>query len=423
MSTTTAVAAHPATSRYIPAALFTGALFAGFYESLFPNFGFGSGYEMASIARSIAASGTFGNPFHPFVTGPTASNPPLYPLFLAALMKICNGPSFVMVAVAVNILLNALTAALLPRVSRAFFGDPLPGVFAGVLWIFVMRLMPPWDTGFTIAAVVLFYLIAVREVERGQSGVRSGILGGILTLLNPATALIFFPWVLYLIRSRRGVRFATAVLVTVVVSNLPWMARNYQVLHSPVLRTNFGYTIYSSNNDCAEPSLYRELHNGCYHDHHPAGSASEAQLMVTLGEAQFDRLRTADTFRWIRSHGARFGQLTLARIREFWFPNPETFPRTAYAIWAVTLLSLPGIFLMARGREPVTWYTLAVWFAYPLLYYIVVSADRYRFPLLTTSLLPAGYFLARLYSFHWQGGARREHWPATTVLPPAVQGG
>src|SRR4051794_25040894 len=75
--------------RYLAAVLFLCGILPGFYEFRYPvNYGFGRGFEMAAIARNVVDSGTFGNPFEPQVTGPTASNPPLYPLFLAGLMRV-----------------------------------------------------------------------------------------------------------------------------------------------------------------------------------------------------------------------------------------------------------------------------------------------------------------------------------------------
>ena len=59
---------------------------------------------------------------------------------------------------------------------------------------------------------------------------------------------------------------------------------------------------------------------------------------------------------------------------------------------------------MARQREPVTKYVLFVSLIYPLMYYIVVSCDRYRYPILWASHLPAGYCIAAL--FDWIGRLR-----------------
>ena len=57
---------------------------------------------------------------------------------------------------------------------------------------------------------------------------------------------------------------------------------------------------------------------------------------------------------------------------------------------------MPGLIVMARRREPVTKFVLVVLLVYPLMYYIVVSCDRYRYPILWASQLPAGYGAAIL---------------------------
>jgi len=44
----------------------------------------------------------------------------------------------------------------------------------------------------------------------------------------------------------------------------------------------------------------------------------------------------------------------------------------------------------------VFWFLVAVSTIYPLLFYVVVSDERYRYPLLWVSLLCVGYFLSNL---------------------------
>jgi hypothetical protein len=69
----------------------------------------------------MAAHREFANPFDTVVTGLTAISPPLYPLVLALLMKLLVAPSLIVrAAVLGNIVANALTAALLPRMSVVF---------------------------------------------------------------------------------------------------------------------------------------------------------------------------------------------------------------------------------------------------------------------------------------------------------------
>ena len=79
---------------------------------------------------------------------------------------------------------------------------------------------------------------------------------------------------------------------------------------------------------------------------------------------------------------------------EFWFPDGDT--SNLYTFWLSTILFVPGLIVMAKRREPVTAFVLFVSLVYPLMYYIVVSCDRYRYPILWASQLPAGYCAAVL---------------------------
>jgi 4-amino-4-deoxy-L-arabinose transferase-like glycosyltransferase len=288
---------------------------------------------------------------------------------------------------------------LMLPLSNLLYGDRLPGLFAGLLWVGAMRLMPQWDTSCTILALILFVLVTAGAWR--LRWIAGGAIAGAATLLNPASILVLLPWLAFLFRWRRvplrqALGRAAVVLALVALANLPWLARNYRIWHAPVLRTNFGFTLYSSNNPCAQSSLYENARSGCYQLTHPVVSPIEIRLLQTLGEVEYDRRRTADAIAWIRSHTDRFRELTVARFIEFWFTNPGIAPRAAYAIWLITLLSIPGIIRMVRRKEPSVLFVTAVWLLYPLMFYVVVSCDRYRFPILWTSMLPAGYWVAGL---------------------------
>src|SRR5207247_2176216 len=115
--------------------------------------------------------------------------------------------------------------------------------------------------------------------------------------------------------------------------------------------------------------------------------------LQSLGEVEYDRLRTANAMSWIAAHPDRFRSLTLQRFREFWFPTPEERAYMDYIVWLATALSLPGLILMALRRERSIWFVLTALLIYPPVYYLVVSGVRYRYPVLWISLLPAGYLL------------------------------
>lgn len=386
--------------------LFVFGLLVGLLQlSSFDGLGFGRGFEMIAIAKNIAAQGTFGNPFEPAITGPTAVVPPLYPIALAAIIKIFQVPGLIIFAATVsNIVVNAMGSALMPRLALIFFGDMRPGMIAGLLWTFSIRLMPQWDVSYTVAGLMVFCCLAAEAVETlsMRKTVLTGFAGGLLTLMNPATVLLSVPWVVFLLVSRgvplrRSVRFLSCVLLVIAASNVPWLIRNYTIWNAFALRTNFGMTIYASNNDCAESGLVASMESGCYLATHPVSSQAEVRLLQELGEVEYDRMRTRVALDWIATHPERYRELTGRRIVAFWFPELEFPTVPTYVIWGVTVISIPGFLLMARRRELVAWYVLLVWLIYPLMYYNVVASDRYRYPMLWTSLLPAGYLLNDLF--------------------------
>ncbi len=382
-------------------ALFFAGVLAGIFHMTATG-GFREGYEMVAIARNLALHGAFANPFAVGPTGPTAVNPPLYPLLLAGLFKMLKDPATVgWVALAGNIAVNALTAALLPAVSFAMFKDRAPGVLAAIPWLAATKLMPAWDAACTVAGLILFCLLSAATTRPGKDTIRNSALAGLaaagLALLNPASLLISLPWIAYLVATRRGnfraARYCGVLFATLSLVLSAWMLRNDFRLGSAVLRTNFGMSVYASNNDCAAPSLADAEREDCYQEYHPNTSPSEAQLLRTLGEVAYDRKRTADAIQWIGSHRGRFLRLTLSRVREFWFPDPEGDFYTAGAIWLITGLSIPGLLLMGARRETAALYLVAVLLLYPLLYYIVIADVRYRYPVLWLSALAAAYFV------------------------------
>jgi hypothetical protein len=392
--------------------LFAAALVPAVYQVFHPiGLNMGQGLEMPDIARSLAGHGVFGNPLRYLATGPTATEPPLYPLLLALIVKVCKTPQLVMsVVILGSTLANAFAAALLPRLSQELFGARTPGILAGIISIPAIRLMTTFDANYTALGLILLTLASaalVRNPGRAMlHGAAAGALCGLMFLLNPASILVSGLCVAFFsLRRRAGLphaaRFATAFLVGAALLVSPWFVRNYMVWGKIVSRTNFGMTLYASNNDCAEPSMAMELRNGCYGATHPNMNVPEGRLLLALGEPAYDRRKTAEAMAWIRAHRARFAWLTSRRAIEFWLPLPVVPAYVCYAIWFVTYLSIPGLAWMCWKRERAALLFLAVFLVYPLVYYIVVSDPRYRVPILWMSCLAAGY-PALLLPWRWR---------------------
>jgi len=389
-------------------ALLAASLAFGAYQYFHPQgLSLGPGNEMVKEARTLAHEGTIGDPFRSMNTGPTATNPPLYPIFLAFCVWLYPSSSFhfITAVLMANLIANALAAALLPQVSTVLWGRPTPGIAAGVLSIAASQFMAGWDVNFTQLGLILFFLGMARLVVTGVNatwrGALAGLTLGVLFLMNQVVLLVALPWIVFLLVTRRFppremLRFLVPFALAVLLAILPWIIRNYRIWGEFVTRTNLGIALYTSNNDCAEPSLTQELHSGCFVAMHPESNAVEAALLKSMGEPAYDRLRRDQALAWMRAHPRRLLQLALSRIAQFWFPVPTPPQRATYLIWVITLLSIPGFLLMLYRRLPVAALFGVIFLLFPLLYYVVVSEERYRLPILWLSCLAAGYLLTAM---------------------------
>jgi len=263
--------------------------------------------------------------------------------------------------------------------------------------------MPQWDTILSAAGLLAYLSLAKTDCSLGR-GFGIGALAGFLSLWNPITAPAALLRVPFLVPGeprkthRRRLALLAAWGAGFLAISGPWMARNHHVLGTWALRTNLGFTLYASNNDCAAPHIFETIRSGCYDRMHPNTSASEAALLLSLGEARFDRLRTQATYEWMKTHPRREFELAVARFREFWFPGPSEQSPYAQAVWITTVLSFLGFIGMARNRIPGWKYMLTVSLVVPVPYYFVVAGIRYRAPVLWIAQITAGYLLVAMHS-------------------------
>lgn len=372
------------------------AIFYTYYGIRYP---IGGGGETVAITNNLLRDGTFANPFNAGWTGPSAFLPPLYPLFRAGMMKLFGTYGLTSLIV-ITLLMHGLHAALLPSVARLLFGSSAPGIWAAGLVIALPLIdVIHWDAIYVATGILIFYLCAARVFGSGAPGgiVRGSALGlfaALLVMTNPVSALAFGPWLAALVWPRRFDaqirRAAAAMLIAACLGCVPWTVRNYRIFGRFVLiRDNFGLVLYSSNNDCAAPTLLENLRNGCNDRVHPIVNTSEVALIRRLGEVEYNRNRLSVALAWIESQPRRFIELTAMRFVSFWFPGE------AYSFWLITGFAIPGAVWMLKKRSWTGAVLLAVCALYPLVFYIAETTPRYRYPIVWVSLLQAGYFLNR----------------------------
>jgi hypothetical protein len=401
------IPALPATSlpsrRTVVLLFVLAAVSATWQLAVFPGAGFGRYFESVAVARSLAAGHGFANPFGAMETGPTAHLAPLFPLALAGLIRVFGDtPAFARAAVTLCVLIHALHAVLLLPLSRLLLADVRPGVWAALFVAAVptIPVLPQWEAIWSASGSMLFCLATARILRSGWPfwirGAASGALCGVLLLLNPALLIVSGVWMAFFWFSERPplggwVVCSLTFLAAAALVCLPWTLRNQHRLGALFLvRDNLGIELYSSNADCADAGSDANRRNGCHALLQANVNTHEAALVRDMGEVNYNRSRRAIAIEWIHDHPARFRELTLRRIREFWFPGPEEAPWYAYSVWTITALSLPGLFFMARARHKAALAILVVLASYPVVYYFVQAAPRFRVPILWMSLLPAG---------------------------------
>jgi hypothetical protein len=365
------------------------------------------GAEVMRVVRSLAAHGTFADPFSSINTGVTAHVAPAYPFLYSLILRAFGtGHTALQIAWACNVFFFALQMGLLPMLSHRLNLGTLPGIVAAALGTF--SLYSPIDTRWECFFAGLLFLLALLATEASISRSNwkatwgAGALWGIAILANPIFALLLlaYPlcWILAKPRPDRPSsmrRFAVIAACALVVVT-PWIARNYVRFGTFIfVRDNLGLELQTSNNPCATPSILGNIHSGCHFRTHPDVSATVAAQFVAAGEVRFNHTKLLEAESWIAAHPSAFLALTLRRFRLFWFPDLYR-PTEAVVVYLITLLSLPGLWMLARKNLVAALLIASTWLLFPLIYYAIQFEPRYRIPIYWTSLLPAAYALVEL---------------------------
>jgi hypothetical protein len=361
-----------------------------------PNFERDSG-EITAIAISIAETGVFGNPYK-IPTGPTSHFSPGWPYLMGLLYWIYGlTPTAEAARQIACIVITALQFSLLPWVG-ALAGLPrLAGLLAGLLggllplryWVETYCAFGEPYSGIAALAMLAAWIWLAQTQRFDPAGAAAfGLLTGAAMHFNPAVLPVFIallalgPWLFFpQIPKARYALTTLAALAALALALTPWTIRNYQQFGVFMLmRGNLGLELQVSYCDLTTADTDENIRRGVLRTHHPAGSVAEAQMVRDLGEAAYFKLKMRQATDWIKAHPARSAQLVAERTWLFWSPV------TTRSLYVVLNLILVGLALAALPTAlkhyPVFARTAVVaLLAYPILYYFIQAAARYRYPL------------------------------------------
>jgi hypothetical protein len=181
------------------------------------------------------------------------------------------------------------------------------------------------------------------------------------------------------------------------------MVRNAITMHQFMPRTVTGIALRLGNNE----HTWKAQDGGYDWTIHPATSAEEEARYREMGEIGYERWSWEVAVQFIRQDPVRFAVLTERRILAWWFGQGNAWTAHLHGVdWnlgplkrAVVIFPLPlllyGSLLAWRSGRPAG-LLVAILFLYPLPYYFLFVAERYRFPTDPFMILMAIYAAVEL---------------------------
>ena len=351
------------------------------------NFSFG--WEMGSIAASLASGHGFSDPFG-VPTGPTAWEPPLYPYLIAGVFHILGiySRAAAFVLLAINSAFSALTSIPIFLMAKRMFSEK---VAVGSAWAWA--LLPNvvfwctraiWETSLSalLLALIVWLSLTLEDRDGWLPWCEFGVLWGMVAL-NGTSLLSFLPAAglyAWYRRAKAGKKsFGGVVLASVLffACIAPWLTRNYRTFGKLIfIRDNFGAELRLGNGSGADGTLMLYLD--------PPHDSYAMHQFQAMGELNYIAMRKQQAVAYIQADYARFAGLSCKRFLCFW-AGP---PRVTDPAWvgmakdslflASSVLMFWGLGRALRQRRPGAWLLFWLVLLYPAIYYFVYAIPRYR---------------------------------------------
>jgi hypothetical protein len=369
----------------------------------------------------------------PFKGIPNSFRPPLYPLVVAALLKVGGGSASLGL---LQLILGTATVALTCHIGQRLGLGTLSFVAGGLVALDPLLIeyttFPMTETLFTFL-VAIFVAVAMprrsEAVGRRPAILRAAAVGavfGACALCRPTiwpVAGLATVWSLW--RScRSGVR-VSGLLWTGMIAALaaaavvaPWILRNLKILRSPVLTTTHGgYTLLLGNNEAffrqvAARPLWEE-----WRDSKPDRfqgpwfrklvAEMDGEIGPAAGELAQDRWMYRRAWRDIAAEPRLFLRACLLRFAEFWNVVPLSPSRSAVStvfVWGLgagysieLALFVVGLGALFRRWDDRWTFPLLLVLNFTLVHLLYWSNMRMRAPLVPLIALVAARGIAGVF--------------------------
>lgn len=415
---------------------------------------YGGSPSYGQIASSLVHSGRFSLDGVHFTT----YRPPLYPWFLAAIMKLAGADWLPVAAILQSLItwfVGLLTLALVWRLTR----ERMAVVVGAILWaghLFLHNdVLGQSETSLYLLFTVLFFLVLQRGSRLGVgSWMALGVLAGLAHLTRPTGALLvpILAGLALVVWRRRGVAAAASAALAfglpLILVVLPWqwtIRRELGVVTASSSLTG-GLNFYKGNNR----DLLTMVPRVWYDPYHPwVVRDLRAHGIPPRDDAAVDRFLVHRTFEYIRAEPGQFAQGVMMKLFALHSPAPTPFGHADFVEgrhgelvlehyqrvdtparrfetvhWAIVEIGVVAfLILLARGAAGVSAGAVAPMGAFVLLTTIVhaltVGSTRYRLPMDPFLILAAAIGWGVLLRWAAGGAAETAAAPQPSPISPA----
>jgi 4-amino-4-deoxy-L-arabinose transferase-like glycosyltransferase len=385
------------------------ALIFGFHTYQFTPapYHYSFGFEIGSIAASLASGHGFSSPFG-VPSGPTTWIAPVYPALVAGFFKVFGlfSTTSAIGTLIFNSLCSALTVPFIYRIARRVFDDHSAEI-ASWIWAVVpffsyWSVVWVWETALSaLLCAIVFSVTLEFESRDWRAWAGLGVLWAVIALTSPALLAFLPASFLYPVWKLRS-NFRSAVARLLIASLFffigisPWLARNQAVFHRPIfLRGNFWFEVSLSNFHNSTGEAWGGLH--------PTRNPNVLNKYVAMGEPAFFADAKQRVYTFIRTYPAEFARLTATRIVDFWNGDelryePANLPLRPWMILLTSAFAVAGFALaIVRKRDWVLFGWLL--FLFPIPYYVTCTYPRYRHPIEPLMVVLTGYFFSECWTW------------------------
>jgi 4-amino-4-deoxy-L-arabinose transferase-like glycosyltransferase len=350
----------------------------------------------------------------PFLSGPAAPAsswcPPVYPAIVGATYHFLGVRSHaaILAILLFNLACRAFAGTAIFWLGRRMLGD-LAGVLAAVIFmlspVFLQTAMLCWDNTLALAIFLWLLIACVWIAEQPFRAGRFAWLGvgiGLLLLTNAAYVLAV-PVMLVIAANRKRVHGVTIGTIALLLTLLPWTARNYLRFNQLIfVRGNLYTELWLGN----EPGATGWMTMAALQDH-PSENPGERQTLLAFGEARYSDLCRTRFVQEISADPGGICRRSVSRAAYLFFGEPSR-AGTSFNI-ILTVLGLAGLWASWRMRVvilPIALTSLAA-----VMPYVPTQVhDRYVLPL--RALLSLGTGLTFFIAIRRLGIACRGTFPA-----------